>query len=154
MRKFKKHFVNDGIDSVINLSSSNITYHQKMLLSLGCGFIPSSKNKNKEEEILILEGFRVINRIGDLDERLSNLSDNTSINNDNKDNNNKNESFSQIASQIAQNEDVEEFIRDKTIPYCLRYFQPRERDLRHGVTKQLKKEFEEMNQKCINMLYV
>ena len=44
-----------------------------MLLSLGAGFTPTPNNINKEEETLILEGFRVTSRIGKLDSRINSV---------------------------------------------------------------------------------
>ena len=54
------------------------------------------------------------------------------------------------ASSSTESDDT--FVRSKTVPYNLRHFQPKERTLRQGVTKLLQKEFDETNQKLINLV--
>ena len=43
------------------------------VLELGHGFVPTPTNKQKEEEILILEGLRVTDRICKLDRKITAL---------------------------------------------------------------------------------
>ena len=67
MRKFKKLLKIIGTNSVLNLSSIALTPSQCAVLSLGSGFIPTPMNFQKEEEMLLLEGLRVIDRLGNVD---------------------------------------------------------------------------------------
>ena len=153
IRKFRKacQIIKDK-DSVINLSSTTLTPAQYLVLSLGSGFIPSSTNKEKEEEILMLEGLRVIDRIGTLDSILQR---------DNQKENVVNRDTMIIDSNIdpqpsAANHDsfanYTEFTRDRSIPKGLKIHQPQERILSQGITKLMKKEFLDENNRLINLV--
>ena len=157
LRKFKKYFSDGGVESVINLSNTAITSSQKMLQLLGSGFIPTNSSRTKEEEMLVLEGLRVTSRIGDLDYKLTKeLEDeNNSNNNSSIDNNNSRSNLvsssgptgDSTTTASSSTESDDKFVRSKAVPYNLRYFQPKERTLRQGVTKLLQKEFDYTDQK-------
>ena len=151
MRKFRRYF-RSAADAVINLSNTTLTSSQRMLLALGSGFIPSSTNRTKEEEILILEGLRVLSRIGNVDSLLTNSNDqdNTAIadNPTTMDDTNTANSSDQTNAAFATNE----FERSKKVPYGLKISQPKDKPLSHSATKLMKKEFENENQKLINLV--
>ena len=72
-RKMKKELKSqtDSASNVINLSNYKLTNTQRWVLQLGHGFAPTPNFKDKEEEMLILEGFRVTDRIRKLDAKLT-----------------------------------------------------------------------------------
>ena len=154
MRKFKKLLRTIGTDSVLNLSSVVLSPAQSAVLSLGSGFIPSSTNRDKEEEILLLEGLRVIDRIGNLDMILKNENEN-----EHRSNNTTNEiqtpkmNFVEESTVVTSKEFYEtdqKFSRCQGIPSSLRIHQPQERTLSQPITKLIKKKFDEQNSKLLN----
>ena len=62
MKKELKRQTESG-SNVINLSNHHLTKAQRYVLQLGHGFVPTPNFKDKEEELLVLEGFRVTDRI-------------------------------------------------------------------------------------------
>ena len=153
MRKFNKLLRTIGTDSVLNLSSVVLTPAQSAVLSLGSGFKPSSTNSDKEEEILLLEGLRIIDRIGNLDTLLKNENENG-----NRSNNVNNEEptpervveESPVAANIEFFETDKKFSRCQGIPSSLRIHQPQERTLSQPITKLIKKKFDEQNSKLLS----
>ena len=73
MRKLNRRIklYNKEGTNVVNLSSQPLTKIQKYVLELGHGFVSTPNHKEKEEEILILEGLRVTDRILKLDKELT-----------------------------------------------------------------------------------
>ena len=69
--ELNQYINNKGINNVYNLSSINIPAEDLFALELSHGFIPSPNNSPFEEETLILEGLRFIDRIGKIDTHLS-----------------------------------------------------------------------------------
>ena len=65
-RKYKKklvsYFNKPRSRGVINLSSVKLTNDEIIALELGYGFVLSPNNSSKEEEILVLEAFRFLDR--------------------------------------------------------------------------------------------
>ena len=69
-KKLFKYFIEPKSRSVVNLSSIKLTPEELMALELGYGFVPSPNNSSKEEELLVLEGFRFVDRLGKADSYL------------------------------------------------------------------------------------
>ena len=106
-------------------------------LELGYGFVPTPSNPQKEEELLILEGMRFIDRIGRVDAKLREGVD-TQV-----------ESTMEERIQTTQ-ENGECFAKSKNVPINLQFSQPKEEQLQNPNTKLLKKEFDEFNTNLIN----
>ena len=119
-RKYRKK-LQDFIDNlenrtIVNLSSTDIPLEDLFALEIGHGFILSLGNRSVEEEQLILEGFRFIDRIGIAESQFSNQSDNR--------NSRRNENcslpsaqeviipLSQTNSLLSDNDSRENFVRD------------------------------------------
>ena len=147
MKKFLKQQTDKGCN-VINLSTHNLTKEQKYVLQLGHGFVPTPNHKDKEEELLILEGFRVTDRIHKLDARL--------IAKEQKEESEAQEMEDLFGDStdfefLGFSDDEEKpFERPTTIPHYLRYSQPKESQLNHPLTKKIHKDFEEFNNKIIS----
>lgn len=138
VRKFNKLLKTIGTDSVLNLSSVIISPTQLAVLSLGSGFIPTSMNPDKEEEILLLEGLRVIDRIGNLDTILKAESEtgnspanarteNQAVPINFVSENTTNQESANQEREFFENEQT--FSRCKGIPSSLRIHQPQDRTL-------------------------
>ena len=156
-RKYRKK-LNDFIDNpesrtVVNLSSTNILLEDLFALEVGHGFILSPGNKHDEEEQLILEGFRFIDRIGKAESQFSNQN-----NSNNRQHNENNPSpqveipLSQADSLIPDNNSRGNFTKNSSIPQVLQSYQPKEVNLSFTATKLIKKEFEEVNTIVINSM--
>ena len=112
-------------DTVINLSSHPLDKVEKYVLGLGHGFVPTPNNSQKEEEVLILEGLRVTDRIRKLDKEL--MKDTIEPARQEEGftreeleeifNNSTNESF----HGFTEEETPSRFARSKQIPQYLRY---------------------------------
>ena len=139
-------------NSVINLSSLDLTLAQMYALQLGHGFIPTPNNR-VVEETLILEGFRVLNNIGIADKQLDER--------DNKpatatvETDNGVEEILELFNSSSENsfsgfnDDEIAFNRSKKVPSSLRFSNPSEQSLSQRTTKLLKKEFENFNKSLI-----
>ena len=153
IRKFNRLLKTIGTDSILNLSSIPLTPSQNAVLSLGSGFIPASTNSEKEEEIILLESLRVIDRLGKLDETLKNelggnREDDTISNKD------ENYKSTDIHSNFQQTDFFESsgiYSRSRDIPSSLKIHQPQERTLSQPITKLIKKKFDEHNSKLLNL---
>ena len=151
-KKLKDYRDNPEERNVVNLSSIDIPLEDLFALEIGHGFIFTPKNKVKEEETLILEGFRFIDRIGKAESQLSNENDNTDINPITSNSSAVSVPSSQTISPSSDDHYVENFVRDTSVPYRLQIYQPKEVDLSLAETKLIKKEFEEVNTIAINSL--
>ena len=142
--------------TIVNLSSTDIPLEDLFALEIGHGFILSPGNKSVEEEQLILEGFRLIDRIGIAESQFSNQSDNrNSRRNENGSLPSAQEVMipsSQTNSLLSDNDSRENFVRDSKVPQKLQVYQPKEVNLSLAATKLIKKEFEEVNTIVINSL--
>ena len=69
--KLNKYANNEINKSVYNLSSVNIPVEDLFSLELGHGFVLAPNNTKLKEETLVLEGFRFIDRLGNIDKQLS-----------------------------------------------------------------------------------
>ena len=141
-KKYKLYSEHPERRTVINLSSHTLSMSEVCALELGYGFVPTPTNKEKEEEVLILEGLRFVDRVGKIDSKItkenSNPSDSDIIN-------------SVDARSLLSGRSVPvTFIRDKTIPKNLQFFQPKEPQPTQKITKMLIKEFGEFNSKLID----
>ena len=135
----------DAGSNVINLSNHQLTKMQRYLLQLGHGFVVTPNNKDKEEELLILEGFRVTDRIRKLDWRWT-AEEGKSKEEEEKTRKELEEMFNSSSEEFSGFSDNEHlFERPKSIPQYLRYSQPKEGQLNHPLTKKIQKEFEEFN---------
>ena len=155
--KYRKE-LNDYRDNtegrtVVNLSSIEIPLEDLFALEIGHGFILSPNNVVKEEEALILEGFRFMDRIGKAEQQISNQNENS---NRNPDTNNPLPpvliSPSQTISSLPDDQPSRNYVRDSSVPGKLIAYQPKEEELSLAVTKLIKKEFEEVNTIVINSL--
>ena len=113
-KRFRDYMNNPESRTVFNLSSVELTIPEILVLELGYGFVPTPSNTNKEEEMLILEGFRFIDRLGKVDNSTNNTDVVSSGNNSTIDNNT--------------------FVRSTDIPQPLRFSQPSETNLSHNET--------------------
>ena len=109
---------------------------------------------------MILEGLRVSNRIGVLDAKLTaelerrNNNPSTTPEVSTTDSTSSNSSTVNDSNHSDPSEPINElFERSKNVPFSLKYFQSNERNLRQGVTKQLQKEFDDENQRLINLVH-
>ena len=147
VRKYKKqlnHYQNNPEDkTVYNLSSTDITMPEMFALEYGHKFVPTSNNPMKEEEMLLLEGLRFIDRIGKVDAALSKRDDENSLLNPKPDGVPLIDFDQNINSQPAL------FERNKSVPFSLQFGQPKEVDLSNNESKVIKKEFEELNNKLL-----
>ena len=158
VRKFNRLLKLIGTDSVLNISSTTITPAQCAILSLGSGFIPTSMHTAKEEEILLLESLRVIDRIGNLDILLKKENDSrkdSSHGNDQSKDKTVSTPPPREDTSLYHNEFFENqqtFSRSRDIPSSLRIHQPQERSLSQPITKLFKKKFDEINSKLLNIV--
>ena len=84
---------------------------------------------------------RVIDRIGKVDQELKKNSPNDDIQHTGKE-----------SSEIGLPDNPNVFIRSTTVPNSLQQYQPQEVELSNPVTKLIKKQFEKVNSKLINMV--
>ena len=149
LRQLKKNMKQSNCDMesipVINLSSHQLSITETIALQMGSGFVPTPNNCDKEEETLILEGLRFIDRIGKVDRKL-----------DDEKNGNEVASNATVSDGdyniSSSHHDVPEelFERNTNIPTSLLISQPQEPKLSHNITKSLKKEFDELNNQLQN----
>ena len=149
VRKYKKQIgiYNNHPDrrTVFNLSNTELSLTDTLALELGFGFVPTPCNTNIEEEILLLEGFRFVDRIGNVDSKLSEIKNKIQQSKSDESTSAAANDFSQATSSYG-----EMFEREKHIPASLRFSQPKEVDLTNNETKTIKKEFQELNSKLLN----
>ena len=141
--KLNRYINNEGNTNVYNLSSTNLLVEDLFALELGHGFIPSLNNSLFEEETLILEGFRFIDRIGRID---TDISTPESINN-----RNSSSSHDNIPNLNIVDSD-HNFIRDKSVPLTLKFSQLIEKDLKISETKLITQEFTRLNDEILSNL--
>ena len=137
-KKLKKYELCVEDRNVYNLSSIELPIIDLYALEYGHGFVVTPNNKMKEEEFVILESFRFLDRLGKADQRLSRSEAEAS------DCGNE----SPVCQNTIQHCDVEignVFKKNDSVPSDLRIYQPVERELVCSETKIIKKEFEELN---------
>ena len=150
-RKIRKKIYNYNREqnNVINLSSQTLSMAQMFALGLGSGYVLTPTHADKEEETLILEGLRVIDKIGKIDSKIT-----YEMNRDNNEvETNAIENF--VIENFGDDEldetfhgftnEEERFVRPTDIPNFLISSQPTERKMDQSVTKLLNKEFQEFN---------
>ena len=142
-KRIKEYIDNPECRTVFNLSSQVLQIGDLMALELGHGFVPTPDNPKLEEDILIAEGIRFIDRVVKLDK---DLNDNTTVAN------NGTEVPCVRANTNSSTETNEHFIRSKNIPIGLQFFQPQETQVTHAATKVIMKEFDLLNNKLISDL--
>ena len=107
---------------------------------MGYGFIPTPNSKEKEEEFLILEGLRFVDRVGKIDRIIAA--------------NGGNDHFTEPRGTVNDNASADRqtntFTRDKSTPKNLYYSQSKEPQLTQNVTKTLVKEFNGLNSRLID----
>ena len=150
-RKYKKklisYFNEPKNRGVINLSSVKLTQDEIIALELGYSFVPSPNNSSKEEEMLILEGFRFLDRLGKADESLAEIR--RKVNDDSME--------YEVLDSLKDVDDVELhpasnwFVRNEAVPSKLRFCQLKEPQLMCGETKVIKTEFDDLNKNLINV---
>ena len=130
--------MNEESMNVINLSSQTMTKLQKYVLELGHGFIPTPNNGQKEEEILILEGLRVTDRINKLDKAITEMNQRLTTG-DNSEQNDIEEMQSLFNDSVETFDgfppEEETFVRQKELPKFLKFSQPKEGQLNNPITK-------------------
>ena len=127
---------------VINLSSVELTSDEVVALELGYGFVPTPNNSSKEEELLVLEGFRFLDRLGKADQYLADMRrevDSTQY---------------EVLDSIDGDYSVlhtapDTFKRNEAVPSKLRFSQLNEPQLICGETKLIKSEFDDLNKNLI-----
>ena len=146
-RKKLKDYENrvDG-RNVYNLSSIDLPVVDLYALEYGHGFVVTPNNRMKEEEFLVLEGFRFLDRLGKADERLSKAEKQAAE-----------EDLTAASSQrlvLSENEHFRSdlFVKNDFVPDDLQIRQPAEIELTCSESKIVKKEFEELNNKIISSL--
>ena len=150
-KRLKEFSENPDQRTVVNLSSTDIPLGDLFALEIGHGFVPTPNNKFKEEGTLILEGFRFMDRIGVADSQLSR--ENRNINRNRESNTSAQVPVSPAVIIATRNDEhVEQFVRDSSVAFKLKSYQPKEMDLSSAATKLVKKEFEELNTVTINSL--
>ena len=133
--------------NVINLSSIDIQSRDLFALELGHGFVPTTNSVSKEEESLVLEGFRFIDRLGKADKRLS-RNDRIDPLQDLDDT--YPESSPTLESTPLESTNL--FTKTEVIPPELRSFLPCEPDLCLPESKIIKKDFEKLNNNLLTSL--
>ena len=149
------HNYNKEDKKVINLSRVTLSMAQIFALDLGYGYVFTPNYIDKEEEMLILEGFRVMDKIGKLDDKITKEMNrynekerNEALNNYGNENFG-NESLDESFHGFADNDN---FVRSTAVPKFLRFSQPVERKLNQPITKLVLKEFEEFNNGLIEKI--
>ena len=132
--------------SAINLSSVEISADELVALELGFGFVISPNNPAKEEEALLLEGFRFLDRLGKADAILAEER--------------KDSSHIQCTDTYVEDNckvdgstnDIvrHQFVRNPLVPQRLLFSQPKEHQLLCNESKCVKSEFEDLNNNLIN----
>ena len=152
-RKYKQNvrkFMSDPAKrTVINLSSITLNMDELYVLELGHGFVPSLNNETKEEETLLLERVRFIDRLGKADKRLADQKEQ-------KDENNLDINQAANPSQ-SMNPPVKEdelFQKIGLIPQRLKFSTVHDPKLILDESKMIKKEFDEFNNKIIHSINV
>ena len=97
-------------------------------LELGYGFVPTPNNKDKEEEFLILEGLRFLDRLGKVDSKISDNNNTVPVRSNNT-----------TYNHITNEREANIFIRDKSLPMKLKFSQPKELKPSHTITKAVAK---------------
>ena len=139
--KFRAYTENPERRAAINLSSIELSNEELFALELGHGFVIAPNNPAKEEETLILEGFRFVDRLGKADSRLVELKKREGHVTSTQEGN--------IASQLSSLSVDENYYRSTEVPYMLQFSQPKEVNLQTNEAKMVKIEFEELNGKLI-----
>ena len=139
-KKFKSYNEDPKSRTVINLSSHQLSMAEIYVLEMGYGFIPTPNNKEKEEEFLILEGLRFVDRVGKIDSIIA----------ANGGNDHSTEPRGTVNDNASADGQTNTFTRDKSTPKNLYYSQPKEPQLTQNVTKTLVKEFNELNSRLID----
>ena len=129
----------------VNLSSVDISLDELLALELGYGFVLSPNNPVKEEETLILEGFRFLDRLGKADAKLA---EQRKKKNGLCDISQEDE-ISYFAVDERTSPDMP-FARNASVPMKLRFSQPTEHQLQCNESKCIKSEFDDLNNKLIN----
>ena len=131
--------------TVINLSSVDIPIQDLFALEIGHGFVLSPNNVSREEELLILEGFRFIDRLGKADKaQRSNMNNDSNSESRNPTVSPSNSSASNTVSSqnnstVTNDNNVRYFERGTSVPQKLHSYQPLEVDLKLAETKFIKK---------------
>ena len=132
--------------NVYNLSSIDLPIVDLYALEYGHGFVITPTNKMKEEEFMVLEEFRFLDRLGKADERLSKAEKNTV----------ELENYTPPSQQLVPNTYKEVtsclFVKSDLVPEDLQIRQPFENELICSESKIVKREFEELNSKVISSL--
>ena len=152
--------VENGIRTVINLSSYDMPMAEIFALELGYGFVPTPAKIQAEEDLLILEGLRFVDRIGKLDVKLRaelQQQQNSQTSSQDGRTTEPEEPREQQQHQPQQpivtdplETDATHFVRSKEVPHSLQFSNPKEELLQIRDTKLLKKEFDEFNINLIN----
>ena len=114
-------------------------------MELGYGFVLSPNNPIKEEESLILEGFRFLDRLGKADAKLAEERKQSRVS-----------SPPDANIDACQSDDCgdgsvqNKFVRNISVPPKLLFSQPKEHQLLCNESKCVKSEFEDINKKVIN----
>ena len=116
-KKYKLYSEYSEKSLAINLSSHALSMSEVFALELGYGFVPTPANKEREEEMLILEGLRFIDRIGKIDSKITYVASNHSDSND------------ASGAEILLNHRHESFVRDKKVPRIFNFLNQRNHNL-------------------------
>ena len=127
--------------NVVNLSSIELSQEELFALELGHGFVVSPNNPLKEEEILLLEGFRFLDRLEKANYILSKLKHCE---------NNLEQTVIPDTAICDTAIDSELFHRNNFVPYKLQFSQPKEPTLMTKEAKMVKAEFDELNGRLID----
>ena len=144
--KLREYMSKESSKTVYNLSSIDIPVEDLFALELGHGFVPAPNNTKLKEETLVLEGFRFIDRLCSIDNRLSEKK--------NKDNDTSGANDTDTSPSASTTVDSNEtgFERNGTVPHTLTFSQPKEENLSLNETKMIKTEFTNLNNKILNNL--
>ena len=146
-RKFRKKLneYENCVDgrNVYNLSSIDFPIIDLYALEYGHGFVLTPNNRMKEE-VLLLEGFRFLDRLGKVDQRLSRLEE---IQGEERN------ITSQQEYPTPDEFESAAYLKNDLIPEGLQIYQPVENELSCSEAKIIKKEFEELNNKVLSSLH-
>ena len=138
-RKYKDRLIsyvnNPQSRGALNLSSVEIDIDELLALELGYGFVVSPNNAVKEEETLILEGCRFLDRLGKADAKLAEERKRS------RDCIPPGEDVV-VTGEVVQDEHL--FSRNASVPQKLFFSQPKEHQLQCNETKCVKSEFEDL----------
>ena len=131
---------------MVNLSNTKLSTDELIALELGYGFVVTPNNPIMEEETLILEGFRFLDRLGKTDARLAEMNVNPP---DVDDIHNSFPTDTNADDIHNSSQDSATFFRNNSVPQQLQFSQPKEPQLSLNKTKIIKSEFDELNKKLI-----